>query len=76
MVPEVTTSAVRAFGDVVHSFVQRSDTTGRFCPVINYSRLLDNALSGCLLEIGHIAVSFPPGELDRGVETYKGLGLR
>jgi 4-hydroxyphenylpyruvate dioxygenase len=72
---KVTTSVVRAFGDVVHSFVQRSEYNGTFLPGYQSLPGAENALSGCLLEIDHIAVSFPPGELDRGVETYIGLGM-
>ena len=72
---KVTTAAVRAYGDVVHSFIQRSEYDGQFLPGYQPLPPAGNALSGCLLEIDHIAVSFPPGELDRGVETYKGLGL-
>ena len=33
----------------------------------------EHANSGCLLEIDHIALSFPPGELDRSVKTYKSV---
>jgi 4-hydroxyphenylpyruvate dioxygenase len=73
---KVTIAAVRAFGDVIHSFIQRREYGGAFLPGYQSLAAADNALSGCLLEIDHIALSFPPGELDPRVQAYKsGLGL-
>jgi 4-hydroxyphenylpyruvate dioxygenase len=62
---KVTTSAVRAFGHVVHSFVQRSEYNGTFLPGYQVLTAADTGLSGCLLEIHDITESFPPRRLDR-----------
>lgn len=72
----VMVATVQACGDLIHSFVQRTDYSGSFLPEYRDIPGGDHRNADYLLEIDHVALSFPTGELDRGVEAYKTvLGL-
>jgi 4-hydroxyphenylpyruvate dioxygenase len=65
----VTTAAIRAFGDVVHRFVERSDYTGSFLP--GYQAQTGNGSSAsCFVNLDHLAMSLPEGQLDEMTEFY------
>jgi 4-hydroxyphenylpyruvate dioxygenase len=68
---KVTIAAVRVFGDVIHSFVQRTDYNGPFLPGYQPLAIANSATASGLLAVDHIAMSFPPGGLDPGVEGYR-----
>jgi 4-hydroxyphenylpyruvate dioxygenase len=72
----VVIASVQACADLTYSFVQRTDYCGSFLP--EYRAIPDAGPVNFdhLLELDHVALSFPPGELDRSVEAYKAvLGL-
>ena len=72
----VVVASVQACGDLIHSFVQRANYRGLFLPEYRAIPGGDPVNFDHLLELDHIALSFPPGELDRSVEAYKAvLGL-
>lgn len=73
---EITTAAVRAFGDVVHTFVQRNEYNGCFMP--GYRALPFRNDAPCYLSgLDHIAVGLPVGHLDKVSDFYtETLGLK
>ena len=64
-------ATIGAFGDTVHSFIERRNFNGRFLP--HYKKLDDPlpATSLGLKEIDHIAVSAEAGRLEEWVHFYK-----
>jgi 4-hydroxyphenylpyruvate dioxygenase len=67
---KVTTASIRSVGGFVHSFVQRNGYTGAFLPGFQASDANYEAASAVLLELDHVALSVPAGELDEIVKFY------
>jgi 4-hydroxyphenylpyruvate dioxygenase len=64
-------ATIAAYGDTVHSFVQRNEYEGVFFPGYHkYSSPLATTSTG-LVEIDHVAIGIEPGELDLWVDFYK-----
>lgn len=68
---KVIKATIGAYGDTVHSFVQRDGYSGSYFP--NYQPLKTNmpAIPTGLVAIDHVAVGIEPGQLDEWVEFYK-----
>jgi len=67
-------SAIRAYGEVVHSFVDRSDYHGTFAP--GYHRVKNPAPPATgqhLLEVDHCVGNVELGDMNRFVEYYKNV---
>lgn len=65
----IVKATVAAYGDVVHSFIQRQDGPETFFP--NYQRLKHTQAPWIGLHMfDHFAVSLPPGELQQWVKFY------
>lgn len=60
----VTTAAIKAFGDVVYSFVERRDYAGAFLPGYQDSPAPNGSAVSGLVELDHVALSFSAGQLD------------
>jgi 4-hydroxyphenylpyruvate dioxygenase len=72
----VVVASVQACADLTYSFVQRADYRGSFLPKYRAIPGAGQVNLDHLLELDHVALSFPPGELDKSVEAYKAvLGL-
>jgi|SRR6185369_1150768 len=67
---QVIKATIGAFGDTVHSFVERRDFSGPFMPQFNKVEALPVA-SLSLREIDHIAVSAEEGQLGEWVHFYQ-----
>jgi 4-hydroxyphenylpyruvate dioxygenase len=60
---------VQTYGNLIHRFIERGDYRGFFLP--GYRSLAAESVSGpWLLELDHVALSVPAGELDRIIELY------
>jgi 4-hydroxyphenylpyruvate dioxygenase len=69
----VIKATIAAYGDSVHSFVQRNEYEGVFFPGYHrYTSPLQTESTG-LIEIDHVAVGIEPGQLDSWVEFYKNI---
>jgi 4-hydroxyphenylpyruvate dioxygenase len=68
---QVIKATVAAYGDTVHSFIQRGGYSGEFLPSFRAIQKPPLARSAGLLSIDHIAVSVKSGELDQWVDFYK-----
>jgi 4-hydroxyphenylpyruvate dioxygenase len=69
----ITKATIAAYGDVVHSFVQREGAGAHYMP---HFRPIDRkaaTIDPGLLRIDHIAVSLEPGTLDEWVDFYTGV---
>ncbi|HEX6288447.1 MAG TPA: 4-hydroxyphenylpyruvate dioxygenase [Herpetosiphonaceae bacterium] len=67
----VIKATIAAYGDTVHSFVQRNEYEGIFFPGYHkFSSALATEPTG-LVEIDHVAVGIEPGQLDYWVDFYK-----
>jgi 4-hydroxyphenylpyruvate dioxygenase len=67
----VIKATIAAYGDTVHSFVQRNEYTGVFLPGYHkFQSSLPTEATG-FTEIDHVAVGIQPGELDSWVDFYK-----
>ena len=68
---QVVKATIAAYGDTVHSFVQRNSYQGVFFP--NYRRIKDPppSISTGLQEIDHVAIGMAYGQLEEWVEFYK-----
>ena len=65
-------SAVRTYGDVIHSFVDRSDYHGAFAPGYRRIKRPPAAAAGLsLLEVDHCVGNVALGEMDRYVAYYR-----
>ena len=65
-------SAVRTYGDVIHSFIDRSDYHGPFMPGYRKVKKPGRAAEGLsLLEIDHCVGNVELGEMDQFVDFYK-----
>jgi 4-hydroxyphenylpyruvate dioxygenase len=65
-------SSIRAYGDVVHSFVDRSDYHGAFAP--GYHRITKPAPAASgqhLLEVDHCVGNVELGDMNRYVDYYR-----
>jgi 4-hydroxyphenylpyruvate dioxygenase len=65
-------AAIRTYGDVIHTFVDRSDYQGAFAP--GYHRVRDSAAAATgqtLLEVDHCVGNVALGEMDRFVNYYR-----
>lgn len=69
---QVIKATIGAFGDTVHSFVERRNFNGRFLPQF---KNIDNqpAVSLGLQEVDHVAVSAEEGRLDEWVHFYQSV---
>ena len=66
------TSAIHTYGEVIHSFVDRSDYAGTYAP--GYRRIKDPAPSGTgqtLLEVDHCVGNVELGDMNRFVDFYR-----
>ncbi|HEY0735888.1 MAG TPA: 4-hydroxyphenylpyruvate dioxygenase [Herpetosiphonaceae bacterium] len=69
----VIKATIAAYGDTVHSFVQRNEYSGVFFPGYHrYTSPLNTRAAG-LIEIDHVAVGIEPGQLDYWVDFYKNI---
>ncbi len=67
----VIKATIAAYGDTVHSFVQRNEYQGVFFPGYHkFTSPLQSESTG-LIEIDHVAVGIEPGQLDAWVDFYK-----
>jgi 4-hydroxyphenylpyruvate dioxygenase len=66
-------SAIHTYGEVLHSFVDRSDYRGTFAP--GYHRIANPAAATgqTLLEVDHCVGNVGLGEMDRFVEFYRSV---
>jgi 4-hydroxyphenylpyruvate dioxygenase len=67
-------AAVRTYGDVIHSFVDRSDYHGAFAP--GYRRIKNPAAAAAglsLLEVDHCVGNVELGEMNQFVDYYKNV---
>jgi 4-hydroxyphenylpyruvate dioxygenase len=67
-------SAIHTYGEVLHSFVDRSDYRGAFAP--GYHRISNPvaaATGQTLLEVDHCVGNVALGEMDRFVEFYRSV---
>ncbi|HEV2148432.1 MAG TPA: 4-hydroxyphenylpyruvate dioxygenase [Longimicrobiaceae bacterium] len=66
----VVKATIGAFGDTVHSFIQRGDYAGRFVPHFQPVDHMGPAAAVGLLAVDHVAVSLEEGDLDAMVDFY------
>ncbi len=72
----VVKATIGAFGDTVHSFVQRGDYAGRFLPHYQPVDNMGPTTPLGLVAVDHVAVSLEQGNLDAMVDFYtKVLGF-
>jgi 4-hydroxyphenylpyruvate dioxygenase len=67
-------SAIHTYGEVLHSFVDRSDYRGTFAP--GYHRIANPAAAATgqtLLEVDHCVGNVGLGEMDRFVDFYRSV---
>jgi 4-hydroxyphenylpyruvate dioxygenase len=65
-------SSIRAYGDVVHSFVDRNDYQGIFAPGYHRVKAPPAAASGqVLLEVDHCVGNVGLGDMNRFVDYYR-----
>jgi 4-hydroxyphenylpyruvate dioxygenase len=65
-------SAIRTYGEVLHSFIDRSDYTGTFAP--GYHRIAKPAAAATgqqLLEVDHCVGNVALGDMNRFVDFYR-----
>jgi 4-hydroxyphenylpyruvate dioxygenase len=70
---QVVTASIRSFGHMTHTFVQRVGETAAFMPDFQPFHLSANSAPSCLLELDHVALTFPAGHLEEGVSFYTGM---
>ena len=71
---EVVLSAIAAYGDTVHAFIERSQYRGAFLPgfaAVNGDDIVSRPVR--LLHIDHMVGNVGWGEMDRWVEFYRGV---
>ena len=67
-------SAIHTYGEVLHSFVDRSDYRGTFAPGYHrVTRPAPAATGQTLLEVDHCVGNVALGEMDRFVEFYRSV---
>ncbi len=67
---QIIKATIAAYGDTVHSFVQRAGYEGTYFPHFKPIRNSFPVTPSGLTAIDHVAVGIEPGELDRWVEFY------
>ena len=68
----VVKATIAAYGDTVHSFIQRKDYGGPFFPdFVALKNPPAPPIAPCLAAIDHIAISLPAGQLDQWVDFYQ-----
>jgi 4-hydroxyphenylpyruvate dioxygenase len=67
---QASVATIRAFGDVVHTFVERREYSGVFLPGYKQLRSGNRNRSPWLLDLDHVALSFPTGQLEQMTEFY------
>jgi 4-hydroxyphenylpyruvate dioxygenase len=69
---QVVKATIAAYGDTVHSFIQRKDYQGNFFPdFIAIKNPPTPPIKPCLAAIDHVAISLEPGQLDQWVRFYQ-----
>ncbi|HKP74570.1 MAG TPA: 4-hydroxyphenylpyruvate dioxygenase [Longimicrobiaceae bacterium] len=66
----VVKATIGAFGDTVHSFIQRDDYAGCFLPGFEAYENMGPVEPVGLVSVDHVAVALDEGSLDRMVEFY------
>ena len=66
---QILKATIAAYGDVVHSFIQREGTQETFFPGYQPLKRLQAPQTG-LHMFDHFAISLPPGELQQWVDFY------
>jgi 4-hydroxyphenylpyruvate dioxygenase len=67
----MTKATIAAYGDTLHSFIQREGFDHSFLPGYQQVRGPASDVEAGLAAIDHIAISLPPGQLDNWVGFYK-----
>jgi 4-hydroxyphenylpyruvate dioxygenase len=67
----VVKTTIAAYGDTVHSFIQRDRDTGDFSLGYHAIETPLSAISTGLIEIDHLAVNVESGSVDQWVEFYR-----
>lgn len=74
---QVIKATVAAFGDTVHTFVQRTNYRGRFLPHYRTHSQAPPTTSTGLVAIDHLAIAVESGTIEQWVEFYNDvLGFR
>jgi 4-hydroxyphenylpyruvate dioxygenase len=75
---EVRISAIAAYGDTIHSFVERRHYSGAFLPGFRAAALPDKVVRPAGLQhIDHMVGNVPLGEMNRWVDFYRDvMGFR
>jgi 4-hydroxyphenylpyruvate dioxygenase len=69
---QIFKATIGAYGDTVHSLVQRSDYGGAFFPTyVPINNALSATIAPHLVAVDHVAVSLRTGMLDEWVEFYQ-----
>ncbi len=68
---QVTKATILAFGDVVHTFVQRDSYKGRFLPGYRAIGAIFPTSLTHLMEVDHVAFSASEGTLDQLADFYR-----
>jgi 4-hydroxyphenylpyruvate dioxygenase len=63
-------ATIRAFGNVIHTFVERKEYTGSFLPGYRQLSPGNRNRPSLLLDLDHVALSVPTGQLDPMTEFY------
>ena len=66
----ITKATIGAFGDTVHSFIQRDGKGSSFFPTFQVIENSQPAVSSGLTSIDHVAVSVEPEQLNKLVDFY------
>src|SRR6185503_8072711 len=66
----VIRATIGAFGDTVHSFIQRDDYEGSFLPGYQPFENMGPVEPVGLVSVDHVAVALDEGSLDKMVEFY------
>lgn len=69
----IVKATIAAYGNSVHSFVQRNDYQGAFLPHYQAIKNPPPAIPTGLIEIDHVAIGMEQGKLDEWVEFYKNV---
>lgn len=67
---QLTLAKIGSPGQIVHSFIQRSHYHGVFQPGYQALPAGEEVRPACLMDLDHVALSFPAGQLEQGTEYY------
>lgn len=70
---QVVTASIRSLGHMTHTFVQRVGGTAAFMPGFQPFHLSSNSAPSRLVELDHVALTFPAGHLENGVSFYTSI---